>query len=126
MNPAENYIFSQPEPYRSILMHLQLVIEKTLPEVSLKYKWNIPCFYVDKSPICYLNASHKKQFVDIAFWNSAHLTKHLDKMVSEKRKVVRSLRYASLEEIDDKVLTEVLEDAYSVRKNGFYKKEDLS
>ncbi|ASV29281.1 DUF1801 domain-containing protein [Maribacter cobaltidurans] len=122
MNPAENYIFSQPEPYRSILMHLQLVIEKTLPEVSLKYKWNIPCFYVDKSPICYLNASHKKQFVDIAFWNSAHLTKHLDKMVSEKRKVVRSLRYASLEEIDDKVLTEVLEDAYSVRKNGFYKR----
>ena len=103
-------------------MHLQLVIEKTLPEVSLKYKWNIPCFYVDKSPICYLNASHKKQFVDIAFWNSAHLTKHLDKMVSEKRKVVRSLRYVSLEEIDDKVLTEVLEDAYSVRKNGFYKR----
>lgn len=122
MNPAENYIFSQTEPYRSILMHLQLVIEKTLPEVSLKYKWNIPCFYVDKSPICYLNASHKKQFVDIAFWNSVHLTKHLDKMVSEKRKVVRSLRYASLEEIDDKVLTEVLEDAYSVRKNGFYKR----
>ncbi|MDC6387126.1 DUF1801 domain-containing protein [Maribacter sp. PR1] len=122
MNPAENYIFSQPEPYRSILMHLQLVIEKTLPEVSLKYKWNIPCFYVDKSPICYLNASHKKQFVDIAFWNSAHLTKHLDKMVSEKRKVVRSLRFASLEEIDDKVLTEVLEDAYLVRKNGFYKR----
>ena len=126
MNPAEQYILNQPEPYRDILMHLKMQIEHTLPEVTVKYKWNIPCFYVDTSPICYLNASHKKQFVDIAFWNSAHLTKHLDKMVSEKRKVVRSLRYASLEEIDDKVLTEVLEDAYSVRKNGFYKKEDLS
>ena len=126
MNPAEQYILNQPEPYRDILMHLKMQIEHTLPEVTLKYKWNIPCFYIDKSPIFYLNASHKKHFVDIAFWNSAHLTKHLDKMVSEKRKVVRSLRYASLEEVDDKVLTEVLEDAYSVRKNGFYKKEDLS
>ena len=126
MNPAENYIFGQPEPYRSILMHVQMIIERTLPEVSLKYKWNIPCFYIGKSPICYLNASHKKQFVDIAFWNSSHLTKHLDVLVSEKRKVVRSLRYTSLEEIDDKVLIEVLEDAYSVRKNGFYKREDLS
>ncbi len=122
MNPAENYIFRQPEPYRSILMHLQMVIERTLPEVSLQYKWKIPCFYIDKSPICYMNVSHKKRFVDLGFWNSAHLTKHLEEMVSEKRKVVRSLRYASLEEIDDKVLTEVLEDAYSVRKNGFYKR----
>ena len=122
MNPAEEYILDQPEPYKSIILHIRMVIERILPDVELKYKWNIPCFYIGKSPICYINASHKKQFVDLGFWNSAHLTKHLDKMVSEKRKVVRSLRYASLEEIDCKVLTEVLEDAYSVRKNGFYKR----
>ena len=73
-----------------------------------------------------MNVSQKKHFVDLGFWNSAHLTKHLDKMVSEKRKVVRSLRFTSIEEIDDKVLIEVLEDAYSMRKNGFYKQEDLS
>ena len=126
MNPAEQYILNQPEPYRDILMHLKMQIEHTLPEVTLKYKWNIPCFYVDKSPICYLNASHKKQFVDIAFWNSSHLTKHLDVLVSEKRKVVRSLRYSSLEEINDTILIAVLKDAYSVRKNGFYKRKDLS
>tara|TARA_R110002074_G_scaffold393815_1_gene580702 strand:- start:3063 stop:3443 length:381 start_codon:yes stop_codon:yes gene_type:complete len=125
MNPAENYILNQPEPYRSILLHLQMMIESTLPEVELKYKWNIPCFYIGKSPICYLNASHKKQFVDIAFWNSAHLTKHLTVLISEKRKVVRSLRYFTLEDIDNAILTDVLKDAYSVRQNGFYKREDL-
>ena len=108
------------------MLHLKMQIEHTLPEVTLKYKWNIPCFYIDKSPICYLNASHKKQFVDIAFWNSSHLTKHLDVLVSEKRKVVRSLRYSSLEEINDTILIAVLKDAYSVRKNGFYKRKDLS
>ncbi|WP_339628836.1 DUF1801 domain-containing protein [uncultured Maribacter sp.] len=125
MKPAEVYILNQPEPYRSILLHLQMMIESTLPQVELKYKWNIPCFYIGKSPICYLNASHKKQFVDIAFWNSAHLTKHLNVLISEKRKVVRSLRYATLEEIDNNILTDVLKDAYSVRQNGFYKRENL-
>ncbi|WP_350293523.1 DUF1801 domain-containing protein [uncultured Croceitalea sp.] len=120
MNPAEEYILNQDEPYRSILLHLKATIEAIIPDVELKFKWSIPCFYAGKSPICYLNASPKKKFVDIAFWNSAHLTKHLDKMVTENRKVVKSLRYSTLEEIDDEVLVTVLENAYTVRSNGFY------
>ncbi|MFS4467134.1 DUF1801 domain-containing protein [Maribacter sp. 2210JD10-5] len=126
MKPAEEYILKQPEPFRDILMHVKTVIEAVIPEVVLKYKWNIPCFYCDTSPICYLNVSVKKGYVDMGFWNSAHLTKHLDKMVSEKRKVVRSLRYCSLEEIDDEILIEILRDAYAVRKKGFYKKGDIN
>ncbi len=125
MRPAENYILNQQEPYRGILLHLQLMIETTLPEVELKFKWNIPCFYIGKSAICYMNVSHKKKFVDLGFWNSANLTKHLDILVSEKRKVVRSLRYSTLEEIDDKILTDVLKNAYAVRQNGFYKQKDI-
>lgn len=125
MNPAEDYIVNQPEPYRSILMHLQMLIETTLPEVELKFKWNVPCFYIAKSPICYMNVSHKKKFVDLGFWNSAYLTKHLDILVSEKRKVVRSLRYSTLEEIDNKIFTDVLKNAYAVRQNGFYKQKDI-
>jgi hypothetical protein len=69
-----------------------------------------------------LNASPKKKFVDIAFWNSTHLTKHLELMVTEKRKVVKSLRYKTLEEINDEVLVAVLEEAYTLRGKGFYKK----
>ena len=72
-----------------------------------------------------LNKNNKKKFVDIAFWNSAPLTKHLNVLVSENRKVVRSLRYTTLEEIDNDILVDVLQDAYSVRKNGFYKQKDL-
>ena len=123
MNPAENYILNQPEPFRSILLHVKSVIEYVIPEVELKYKWKIPCFYVDKSPICYLNVALKKNFVDVGFWNAAHLTKHLDKMVSENRKVVKSLRYTTLEEIDDAVLIAVLKEADSLKGKGFYKRE---
>jgi len=122
MNPAEEYILNQPEPYRSILLHVKAVIEAVIPDADMKFKWRIPCFYAGKQPICYLNASHKGKYVDVAFWNSAHLTKHLEMMNSEKRKVVRSLRYSSLEEINDTVLVEVLEEAYSLKHKGFYKK----
>lgn len=123
MNPAEEYILNQPEPYRAMLLHLKSVIEVVVPEVNMKYKWGIPCFYAEKHPICYLNASHKGKFVDIAFWNSAHLTKHIELMYAEKRKVVKSFRYKSLEEINDEILVEVLEEVYALKARGFYKRD---
>ncbi|MEO0572604.1 MAG: DUF1801 domain-containing protein [Bacteroidota bacterium] len=124
MNPAEEYILNQPEPYRSILLHLKSVIEAVIPEVDMKYKWRIPCFYSGKHPICYLNASHKGKYVDIAFWNSAHLTKHIELMHAEKRKVVKSFRYFTLEEINDPILMEVLEEAHALKYKGFYKRDN--
>jgi len=121
MNPAENYILEQHEPFRSILLHLQSVIELTISNVDLKYKYKIPFYYVDGKPFCFTALQKSKDFVDVGFWASAHLTKHLEHMVTEKRKVMRSLRYRTLEEIDDTILIEVLQDAYSVRGKGFYK-----
>jgi len=118
MNPAENYILNCPEPYRGILLHLQLVIEKTVPEVNLKYKYRIPFYYLNSRPFCYLN--HSKNYVDLGFWNAAHLTIHLEAMTTAGRKVMRSLRYKSLEEIDDKVLTDVLLDAHRVKDMKFF------
>ena len=122
MNPAEEYILSQAEPRRSILLHVKAVIEAVIPNVDMKYKWGIPCFYSEKHPMCYLNAPPKKAYVDIAFWNSAHLTKHIELMVTENRKVVKSLRYTALEEINDDVLVAVLQEAFSLKHKGFYKK----
>ena len=122
MNPAEDYILNQPEPYRSILLHIQVIIENTLPEVELKYKWRIPCYYIGKKPICYLNASHKKEFVDVGFWHSAHLTEYDDYLVKGDRKVVKSLRYTSLEEIDDAIFIAILKEVELYKEEGFYKR----
>ena len=123
MNPAEEYILNQTEPFRGILLHLKAMIEAVIPDVHMKYKWGIPCFYSEKHPICYLNASQKGKYVDIAFWNSAHLTKHIELMNSEKRKVVKSFRYFSLEEIKNEVLVDVLEEVHSLKHKGFYKRD---
>ncbi|MBT8303011.1 MAG: DUF1801 domain-containing protein [Bacteroidia bacterium] len=124
MNPAEEYILNQPEPFRSILMHLQVVLEHTLPEAELKYKWRIPCYYIGKKPICYFNASYKNQYVDVGFWQLAHLlTKWDEYLVKENRKVVKSLRYRSLEEINDEIFIAILKKAEKHKDEKFYKRK---
>ena len=120
MNPAADYMLNQAEPFRSILLHLQSIIEQTIANVELKYKYRIPFYYIDGRPFCYLNQS--KDYVDVGFWNAAHLTAHLEQMTVAGRKMMRSLRYTSLEEIDDAILIEVLQDAFSVKDKKFYKK----
>lgn len=121
MNPAESYILNQPEPFKEILLYLQSVIERNVPSVELKYKYRLPFYYVEGKPFCYMNVSLKKRYVDVGFWNAAHLTVHPDKLVGQDRKIMRSLRYMALQEIDEQVLIDVLMDAYAVRGKGFYK-----
>ena len=120
VNPAEQYILKQAEPYRSILLHVQVVIEATLPDLQMLYKFRIPFYYVDgKQAFCYLNVS--KGYVDVAFWHGTHLTLHQDKLISKGRKHMKSLRYFTPEEVDETVLVEILEEAYSYRDRKYYK-----
>jgi len=119
MKPAEAYILKQDEPYRSILLHLQAIITCTFTEAELKYKWHLPCYYLDGRPICYLNQS--KNYVDLGFWHAAHLTSHTQYLVADKRKVVRSLRYTSVEAIDDVVAIAVLKAVAEFKNTSFLK-----
>ena len=111
MNPAEHYILDQPEPYKSILLHVQFIIEQTVPGVVLHYKYKIPFYYLKGKPFCYLNVSHKKQFVDVGFWKAAALTLHPEHLITENRKMMKSLRYHRLEAVNHTVLTDVLREA---------------
>lgn len=121
MNPAESYILDQVDPFREILLQLQVLIEGTIPELELKFKYRIPFYYLDGKPFCYLNVPKKKTYVDVGFWSSAHLTVHQEHMVTEGRKVMKSLRYQNLQEIDATILCEVLLDAKAVNHQGFWK-----
>ncbi len=97
-----------------------MLIEHTLPESHLEYKWKLPCFYIEKRPICYLNQA--KDYVDIGFWHSAHLSKKWDGyLVTEKRKVVKSLRYKTVEDIDDKVFVGILKEVETYKNRSFLK-----
>lgn len=121
MNPAEAHILKQSEPFKSIIMHLQVLVEHTLPEADLLYKWRMPCYYIGKRPICYLNKT--KDYVDVGFWHSAHLSKQWNAyLISENRKVVKSLRYKTLDDIDDAVFISILREVEGLKEKGFYKK----
>ncbi len=120
MKPSEAYILKQSEPFKSILLQLQIIIEAAVPKLELKYKWRIPCYYLDGKPFCYLNVS--KGYVDVGFWASSHLEGFDAFLVTEKRKVVKSLRYFSLDEINQEVLIAVLLALEKVNHKGFWKK----
>ncbi len=122
MNPAEEYILSRPEPYKSILLHLQILVETTLPTVELKYKWKIPVYYLGKKPVCYFNASLKKGFVDVAFWTSEDLSAFQKYLITENRKVVKSLRYTKIDEVNEEVLIQILQTIGNSKQEGFYNK----
>lgn len=122
MKPAEEYILKQPEPFKSILLHLQLLIENNCTDVELKYKWKMPVYYVNGHQLCYLNASHKKGFVDVGFWAKGILQDFETYLVSEGRTVVKSLRYTSVEDIDEEIFLQVVEEVTKHNHKGFWKK----
>ncbi len=120
MKQAEQYILNQSEPARLILLQLQLIIELTIPTAVLLYKYKIPFYYLDgKQPFCFLN--YTKGYVDLGLWHGAHLTKHKEKLVTKGRKHMKSLRFFNCEEIDEVVLIDLLNEAYSFKDKPYYK-----
>ena len=122
MKPAEEYILKQPEAFKSILLHLQMLIESTFAEVTMKYKWKIPVYYYKEKPLCYLNSSVKKWYVDVGFWAKDHLENYNEFLITEGRKVVKSLRYFSIEDIDEAILISVLQEVHNSKYYGVYKR----
>jgi len=87
-------------------------MKQTLPEATLEYKWAIPYFYYKSNPFCYLNASHKKQFVDVGFTKGFQLKNQTPQLIADNgRNTVKSLRYTSLDTIDIEVLITVIKEA---------------
>jgi hypothetical protein len=114
MRHTDEYIFRQPEKQQSILLHLISVFEREIPELELLFKWGIPYFYFRKKPFCYLAPNSKKGFVDAGFARGFQLKRNQDFLVGEKRNTVKSLRYFSLEEIDNTILEDVIREARSL------------
>lgn len=114
MKPSEHYILNQPEIYREIILNLQIIIENEMPELKLLFKWKIPYYYFNEKPFCFINASHKGKYVDLAFNKGYQLQNNLEFLIGEKRNTFKSLRYFSLVEINNKILISVINEAKSL------------
>jgi len=103
MNPAENYILLKPEPYKSLLLDLQVLIEHTVPEAVLLYKWHLPFYYLNGKMFCFLN--FRKTFVELSFPKGILLDDPNNQLTAgENRKNLRSLRYYNVEDIDTEIV----------------------
>ena len=67
MNPVEQHLFNQKEPYQSIMIYVRSVILKTFPEVAEKFSYGIPFYYYKKKPMVYINRLKGTNYVDISF-----------------------------------------------------------
>jgi len=117
MNPAEEYINNKPEPYRAVMLHLQFLIESNFPEMQLKYKWHMPFYYLDdKTMFCFFN--FRKTFVDLGLSYGDRLSnQHGVLIAGEGRKMLRSLRFKNLEDINDSIIIETLQELIVIRKS---------
>lgn len=109
MNPAENYILTKPEPWRSMLIELQAVIRQTIPAVEEAYKWHMPFYSLNGNMFCFLN--FRKSYIDVGFPWGIYMNGFEHVLVAgEKRKNLRSLRYYTCEEINIKELQLILKE----------------
>ena len=117
MKPAEAYILNQTDPYRTILLQLQSIIEAIAPNAELLYKWRIPFYYCNGIPLCYLNQS--KDYVDLGFWHGNALKEYRSHFVTANRKSVTSLRYKLVDDINDEVIVYVIKQQLEINMNPF-------
>lgn len=119
MNPIDEYFYSQKEPYQSIMLYIQSVILKTLPNVEEKFRYRIPFFNMLKKPMLYLNILKGTNFVDVAFVQGILLEEKYPQLKNHNnRKQVRSLQVKSLEEFDELMFSQLLIDAANHLENS--------
>jgi len=115
LNPAEDYILSKSEPWRTMLIEIQAVIKHTIPEVDEQFKWHLPFYSVYGKMCCFLN--FRKTFIDVGFVKGIYIDIHKDHLVAgEQRKNLRSLRYHKPEDIDITILQDILRVAIVLNK----------
>jgi hypothetical protein len=117
VKPAEHYVLKQEEPFRSILLQLQTIVEVLPPNAQLLFAWCIPFYYCNGIPLCYFNQS--KNYVDLVFWHGKKLDNYREDFVTINRKSVSSLRYKSLEDIDDAFIIYVIKQENKINTNPF-------
>ena len=102
MKPVDDYYFSQPEPFQSIMLYVRSVILKTLPEIEERYSYRIPFYNVGKKPMLYINILKGTNFVDVAFIQGILLEKEFPILKDyNNRKQVRSIQVKSLENFNE-------------------------
>ena len=119
MNPVEEYILRQREPFQSMMLYVREVIKHAVPEVEEKFSYRIPFYHYKGKPMLYLNVLKGTNYLDIAFMRGTILQNEFPEMKDyNNRKTVRSLQMTSLENMDGERLVAVVQAAAELINQG--------
>ena len=111
MNPAEDYILKKPQPWQSILLELRFIILSISEDVEESYKWSLPFYGAYKQMFCFLN--FRKTYVDLGIPYGINIKPHTQYLIDgENRKMLRSLRFHTFEDIDHAIVKAILTEAF--------------
>lgn len=104
----DDYILALPSQKREMYTLLRDVINETVPGVKEKIAYGIPFFHL-KKPFCYLHQHNDG--VDLSFPSGHLFAEKFPEMDKRNRKLVRTLHYQKVEDINLGLLQEVLIEA---------------
>lgn len=114
MTSPESYILELPENQRQIMQRMHDLL-MSFPKMTTKIRYKIP-FYYRKKWLCYLNPI-KSNGVELCFLRGSELSNEQGILLANDRKMVAGISYYSVDEIDEKTLLEIINEA--VLLDGF-------
>ncbi len=114
MNEVETYILEKEGSQKEMLLYFHfLFVERFGLQPKIRFK--IPMYYKNKW-LTYLNPN-KKGGVELSFINGFKLSNRQNLLESKGRKMVRSITFECLEEIQERLICEILEEAIEIDEN---------
>ena len=116
MHESGNFYFSQVEPNKSCLLTIRDIILSQDPNVTETSKYGMPCFCYKKKMFCYLWIDKKTDAPYVLFVEGQHLNH--SKLEIGSRKRMKILPINPNEDLPINVITELLNQALDLYKNG--------
>lgn len=105
---VDEFIQALPEEIKEMTEKLRGIIHAADEKLNEEIKWNMPCFYIGKTNICYLQAA--KKHVNLGFYSGASLKDEHDLLEGEGKKM-RHIRMKKMEDIPPEKIKDLIREA---------------
>ncbi|OHX65171.1 hypothetical protein NH26_01790 [Flammeovirga pacifica] len=115
MNDKEHFYLQQKEPNKSCYLALRSIIIDANPKIEETIKYSMPCFCIEKKPLCYLWKDKKTEEPYILFVDGKLLQHH--KLESGTRKKMKVLPINPNQDLDLVLIQDILKMAIDLKIN---------
>lgn len=122
MNANQEYILNQPEHIQPLYHKLRTIILSCADSIEEKMRYGIP-FFDYYGWFCYLSPYKKDKGVYIAFLRGFELSNEQGILEAGDRKMVKTITYTSIKDINEEVLLEIIHEALWLNEQHFKKKK---